>query len=147
MSRGSRQLHGVVVWKKISQGWDSFRPLLNFKVGDGAAIRFWHDPWCGDVPLSILFQEMFNLARDREAKFKSCWREGVNGVVWDVQFVRNAQDKIGTGRFVELLELLYKVQPSNSAADKLVRKQSSRLEAIIGIYSVQRHLRGFRSFH
>ena len=46
-----RATHGVSLWKHIRAGWDVFSNHISYKLGDGSRIRFWHDTWCGDLPL------------------------------------------------------------------------------------------------
>ena len=35
----------------------------SFVVSDGSRIKFWHDSWCGDLPLRVQFLDLFCLAR------------------------------------------------------------------------------------
>jgi hypothetical protein len=32
------------------------------KVGDGSKVLFWHNVWCGEQPLKVLFPELFTIA-------------------------------------------------------------------------------------
>lgn len=59
--------YGVSLRKRIRRGWDSFSSFINIEVGDGSRTRFWHDIWCGNHPLKDSFQELFGIARDRDA--------------------------------------------------------------------------------
>lgn len=43
--------YGVGFWKGIRKGWDHFLTFLTYSVGNGERVMFWHDPWCGDLPL------------------------------------------------------------------------------------------------
>ena len=36
-------------------------------VGDGSRILLWHDKWTGDVPLNILYPQLFLCLVDKEA--------------------------------------------------------------------------------
>ena len=47
--------HGVGVWKCM-RGWDGFVHHVHFKV------LFWQDVWCGELPLKVLFPELFTIA-------------------------------------------------------------------------------------
>ncbi|KAK6241719.1 hypothetical protein SCA6_007108 [Theobroma cacao] len=40
--------------------------LTTHMVGDGSSIRFWSNPWVGEVTLSELFPKMFALTRNEE---------------------------------------------------------------------------------
>ncbi|RVW40846.1 putative ribonuclease H protein [Vitis vinifera] len=42
-------------------------------VGKGARIRFWTDPWCGDVELSLRFPQLFVVAAQRNATVGDMW--------------------------------------------------------------------------
>jgi hypothetical protein len=33
----------VGVWKCIQRGWDNFKQHVQFEVGDGTGVLFWHD--------------------------------------------------------------------------------------------------------
>ena len=35
-------------------------------VGDGSRILFWHDKWTGDVPLKILYSQLFLCSANKE---------------------------------------------------------------------------------
>ena len=63
-ARGS---YGYSLWRFISKGWGRFYPHCSFEVGDGSSIFFWHDRWCGEVPLKVLFPRLFVLAVDKNA--------------------------------------------------------------------------------
>uniref|UniRef100_A0A2N9GTW6 Reverse transcriptase domain-containing protein n=1 Tax=Fagus sylvatica TaxID=28930 RepID=A0A2N9GTW6_FAGSY len=60
--------HGVSLWKHIRAGWKDFSHHISYKVGDGSQISFWHDTWCGALPLRQQFPTLFLLSRDPEAK-------------------------------------------------------------------------------
>ena len=40
---------------------------MRFEVGDGCRVLFWHDVWCGELPLNILFPALFSIACTKEA--------------------------------------------------------------------------------
>ena len=50
---------------------DSFLQYIWFEVGSGFRIRFWHDCWCGDQPLKMMFPILFEVAMDRDAFVES----------------------------------------------------------------------------
>ena len=87
MLQGSRGSYGVGVWKCIRRGWDNFKQYVQFEVGDGSRVLFWHDVCCGELPLKILFPALFNIACTKEA-----WVEEnmdiAHGVIhWNVMFI------------------------------------------------------------
>ena len=51
--------YGVSLWKFIRWGWSTFSRFLQFDVGNGPRVKFWHDVWCGDCPLRAGFSELF----------------------------------------------------------------------------------------
>jgi hypothetical protein len=55
-----------------------------FKIGDGSLCRFWEDCWIQNVPLKILYSDLYNLARDPNCYVCDCWEDGV----WGVEFKR-----------------------------------------------------------
>jgi hypothetical protein len=46
---------GVGVWKRIRRDCDAFAAHVRYEVGDCSRVLFWHDVWCGDLPLKFLF--------------------------------------------------------------------------------------------
>jgi hypothetical protein len=52
---------GVGVWKCIRRGWDAFAAHVRYEVGDGSRVLFWHDVLCGNLPLKLLFPELFTI--------------------------------------------------------------------------------------
>ena len=59
--------YGVSLWKTISSGWSTFSRYIQFHIGDGTRVKFWHDVWCGDNPLSTYFPDLFKINNDKEA--------------------------------------------------------------------------------
>jgi hypothetical protein len=84
--------HGVSLWKHIRAGWKDFSHHISYKVGDGSRISFWHDIWCGALPLRQLFPTLFLLARDTEAKLVDVSVFQGSHHVWDIEFIRLFQD-------------------------------------------------------
>jgi hypothetical protein len=60
-------LYGISLWKTIRKGWDCFSHFVNFKVGDGSSLKFWFDPWCGEVSLRDRFPELYRIASNADA--------------------------------------------------------------------------------
>lgn len=36
-------------------------------MGDGSSVRFWHDSWCGELPLKEISPELYAISRNRDA--------------------------------------------------------------------------------
>ena len=67
MLQGSRGILWGGSMESIRRGWDSFKQHVQFKVGDDSRVLFWHDVWCGELPLKILILALFNIACAKEA--------------------------------------------------------------------------------
>ena len=53
------------LWKTISSG-STLSSYIQFEIGDGTRVRFWHDDWCGDNPLSVCFPKLFGTSSGKE---------------------------------------------------------------------------------
>jgi hypothetical protein len=80
--------YGVGVWKCIWRGWDNFKQYVQFEVGDGSRVLFWHDVWCGELPLKILFPALFNIACTEEAWVEENMDIAHSFIHWNVMFIR-----------------------------------------------------------
>ena len=58
----------------------------------GNSVRFWSDLWCGERPLRFAFPLLFTIARDKDAMVADYWEGNSGSGVWNVQFVRAAND-------------------------------------------------------
>ena len=70
------------------------------KVYDGRGTRFWMDKWCSNVPLGILFLELFSVAQDPTGPVESHW----SGAGWDIKVLLLTQDQFAA-HTDELLQL------------------------------------------
>jgi hypothetical protein len=75
-----------------THSWKDFSQHIRYKVGDGSRIRFWHDIWCGALPLRQQFPTLFLLSRDPEAKVADVSLFQGSHQVWDIEFIRSFQD-------------------------------------------------------
>ena len=66
-SKKSSYAHGVGCWKSIISDVDHLRSLVHYRVKNGLRILFWHDVCCGDQPLKFQLQDLFRMARLKEA--------------------------------------------------------------------------------
>ena len=65
---------------------------MNFKVGKGTKIRFWKDPWCGEVELARRFPQLFNVAAQRSATVGELWDQNSDLGSWNLRFSRGFND-------------------------------------------------------
>ena len=83
---------GVGVWKEIMKEADWCWDNMNFKVGKGTKIRFWKDPWCGEVELAGRFPQLFNVAAQRSATVGELWDQNSDLGSWNLRFSRGFND-------------------------------------------------------
>ena len=59
-------------------------------VGDGSRFLFWHDKWIEDVPLKVLYPELFLCSTNKEACISKVLSPpaGDNDKVWSLRFYR-----------------------------------------------------------
>ena len=80
------------LWKFIRRGWDSFFPLLSFKVGDGSRVCFWQDVWCGVSSLKEAFPVLFFISENRDSFVAELISFRHGSLHWELKFSRNIQD-------------------------------------------------------
>ena len=55
------------MWRSIKEGTKKLFSQILYNVGEGCRDSFWHDPWCGPIPLKELFPTMFACSLSKEA--------------------------------------------------------------------------------
>ena len=87
--------------KEADWCWDN----MSFKVGKGTSIRFWKDPWCGDVELSWRFPHLFNVAAQRNTTVGDMWDQNSGQGGWNLRFIRGFNDweLIMIGKLLQIL--------------------------------------------
>ncbi|GFY81333.1 hypothetical protein Acr_01g0011420 [Actinidia rufa] len=109
--------HGSSIWKGIMKVWGNFRPHISYQLGNGRNISFWHDDWCGHMPLQDRFPKLFALATHQDATVADCWIHSTAGGVWAPLFRRGARDW-ELEAFVDLFKMLQGVLPISQEVDK-----------------------------
>uniref|UniRef100_A0A2N9FBT2 Uncharacterized protein n=1 Tax=Fagus sylvatica TaxID=28930 RepID=A0A2N9FBT2_FAGSY len=94
ISKKARGAHSCNLWKGILSGWDFLKQHVELVASLGNRIRFWHDNWCGDVPLKTMFLVLFACSLARDASIaSSLTNSGVNGArTWDITFIWDFKD-------------------------------------------------------
>jgi hypothetical protein len=78
--------YGVGLWKCIRRGWDGFAHHVCYEV-DGSKVLFWHDVWCGELPLKVLFPELFTIACGKDAWVVENTQFQNGNIHWNVLFI------------------------------------------------------------
>ncbi|RVW72687.1 putative ribonuclease H protein [Vitis vinifera] len=74
-----RGLEGIL--KESDWCWDN----MAFNVGKGTRIRFWTDPWCGGVELSLRFPRLYAVAAHRNATVGEMWDQNSGQGGWNLR--------------------------------------------------------------
>jgi hypothetical protein len=83
-----------------------------FKIGDGKLCKFWEDCWVCNVPLKLIYQDLYKLVRNPLCSVADCWQEGS----WYVEF-RRCLSVQSYNSWLSLLELLQDCTLTNNRAD------------------------------
>ncbi|RVW76777.1 hypothetical protein CK203_050502 [Vitis vinifera] len=83
---------GVGVWKEILKESDRSWDNMVFNVGKGTRIRFWTDPWCVDVELSLRFPQLYAVAAHRNAIVGGMWDQNSGQGGWNLRFFGDFND-------------------------------------------------------
>ncbi len=75
-------------------GWNEFFQHIEFVVGLGNRLRFWHDKWCGDMTLMDRFPTLYACSTHREATIVFVLMRPATGgpQEWNVIFGRDFND-------------------------------------------------------
>ena len=86
--------HGCGLWQSISEGWENFAKHLSFVVGNGSHILLWYNKWTRDVPLKILYPQLFMCSANKEACIFEVLSTpvGDNDKVWSLRFYKKFND-------------------------------------------------------
>uniref|UniRef100_A0A2N9EUT4 Uncharacterized protein n=1 Tax=Fagus sylvatica TaxID=28930 RepID=A0A2N9EUT4_FAGSY len=94
LSGNPRGTHGCSLWKGILSGWANFHHQVKLVAGLGTRILFWHDHWCGDIPLKVRFPVLFSCSSSQSASVASCMYSSSDGAgrSWNITFIRDFND-------------------------------------------------------
>jgi len=103
---------GSQFWKGLHKVKHLFKWGASFTIGNGKLCRFWEDCWLHEVPLKILYGDLYQLVRDPNVFVNECWNNGS----WFVDFKRclSAYDY---DRWLGLLNMLNDCALTDNRAD------------------------------
>jgi hypothetical protein len=81
--------YGVCLWKTIRKGWNHFSQFVSFKVGDGASLKFWMDPWCGEGSLREKYPKLYWIMINTYASVNDLLVLDGTSFHWEVHFIRS----------------------------------------------------------
>jgi hypothetical protein len=84
--------YGMDVWKCIRRGWEGFAQHVRFDIGDGTKVLFWHEVWCGEHPLKLVYPDLFNIACNKDVWVKECMERPNDILHWNVQLFLPVHD-------------------------------------------------------
>jgi len=109
---------GVGVWKCIRRGWDAFAAHVRYEVGDGSKVLFWHDVWCGEVPLKTLFLDLFLIASGKDAWVEESMQRQNVTILWNILYTRLVHDW-EVEVVCRFFEMLYSLKVRSEGEDKM----------------------------
>jgi hypothetical protein len=116
---------GVGVWKCITRGWDAFAAHVRYEVEDGSLILFWHDVWCGDLPLKLLFPELYTIACGKDTWVEENMQRQNGNILWNILFSRPVHD--WEAEMISIFfEMLYSLKVRCEGEDKICWIQARR---------------------
>jgi len=66
---------------------------VRYEIGNGSKVLFWHDVWCGEIPLKTLFSELFLIASGKDTWMEKNIQRQNGTILWNICFL--AQFMIG----------------------------------------------------
>ena len=116
-------------------------------------VKFWHDVWCGDSPLSFCFLELFRISYDKEPYVVDVMKFPNGFLYWDMKILLAVQDWELESLF-NFMDIIYGVSLRGIGEVRfvgyLLREGALRWVAIIslflgGAFGSQRSLLELRS--
>ena len=113
--------YGAGLWKGIRKDLHTLSQNVIFCLGDDKRLWFWKHIWCGEVALSNVFPNLFNMAIHKEAMVADVWDFSRAEGGWSPVFVRdfNAWEMEEVER---LLQLLHRRKFMSYQEDQLLLK-------------------------
>jgi hypothetical protein len=111
---------------------------INCSEEHGSKVLFWHDVWCGEIPLKSLFPELFLIARGKDAWVEENMQRQNGTILWNILFSLPVHDweVEGISRF---FEMLYTLKVRSEGEDKmcwiLARKKSFEVKSYYKVLS------------
>jgi hypothetical protein len=103
---------------KVLGGDGMLLQLVRYEIGNGSKVLFWHDVWCGEIPLKILFPELFLIARRKEAWVEENMQRQNGTILWNIVFSRLVHD-LEVEAVSRFFGMLYTLKVSSEGEDKL----------------------------
>jgi hypothetical protein len=78
-------------WKGLMRVKDDFFKRGHFHLGDGRTTRFWEDRWLGDLPLAVIYPNLYNIVQRKHVlvadvlchiPLNIAFRRNLTGVKW-----------------------------------------------------------------
>ena len=119
------QPHGTGLWKGIMQVWGKFSSQVSYQLGNGNRILFWHDEWCGHMPLRDGFSKLFAMATYQDVLVADCW---LPSPAWGLlgSFVHKGAQDWELEIFEEFFRLLHEVYPKSQKIDQWRWKRQNK---------------------
>jgi hypothetical protein len=108
----SRIRNGSQFWKGLHKVKHLFKWGAVFEVGNGKLYRFWEDCWIHNVPLKLLYDDLFKLVGDPNCFVNDCWEDGS----WGMDFKRCLSTQ-QHGSWLGLLQMLNDCSLTDNNAD------------------------------
>lgn len=58
------------------------------EVNNGKDTLFWEDVWLGEVPLKLIFPQIYTYCRDKNCTVNECWEEGMENDACEISVTR-----------------------------------------------------------
>jgi hypothetical protein len=91
---------------------------VRYEVRNGSKVLFWHDVWCGEVPLKTIFPNLFLIASSKNAWVEKSMQRQNDTILWNILFTRPVHDweVEGVSRF---FDMLYSLKVKSEREDKM----------------------------